>query len=161
MVLRKIPLYSIAINMNLRLQVTCLVGANVLTKWDEGYVPPKNQTTAELDVSAWHVFVWWILESLLRPERIKKDRGKMEDKVWGEDCHYTTELMFFWRVFFCFFFSRLDRDWRDRGKQDWVFWEVIFGVVRISKSLHWLHCSFRRHVLKGRNVVACSGKCRF
>lgn len=52
MVLRKIPLYSIAINMNLRLQVTCLVGANVLTNWDEGYFPPKNQTTAELDVSA-------------------------------------------------------------------------------------------------------------
>lgn len=27
----------------------------------------------------------------------------MEDKVWGEDCHYTTEMMFFWRFFFVFF----------------------------------------------------------
>ena len=40
---------------------------------------------------------------MLRPERIKKDRGKMEDKVWGEDCYTQPSLLpcpFFFMSFF-------------------------------------------------------------
>ena len=99
MVLHKIPPYSTAINMNqkvLCLEVTCLVGANVPSSWDEGYFPPKQKQQGswismgnfpQKITLGLTCFGWWILESLLRPERIKKDRGKMEDKVWGEDCY--------------------------------------------------------------------------
>ena len=49
----------------------------------------------------------------------------MEDKVWGEDCHCTTELMFFGCFFLkCLFFPFVERlkgkDQQDLGGVLWV-----------------------------------------
>lgn len=103
--------------------------------------------------SAWHVFVWWILESLLRPERIKKDRGKMEDKVWGEDCFAPIRLDDFLALFFSemsFFpvWTQLERKGPAR------FWGCFVGLLfGFQKSLCWFYWSSHRHALRSQSVV--------
>ena len=99
----------------------------MLRSWDEGYFPTKKKT-GELDFPGnfpqkitlgWACSCWWILGSVLRPERIKKDRGKMEDKVWGEDCFAHNRVDAALACFFLMsFFFPVGQRLKGKGKQD-------------------------------------------